>query len=232
MHPVIRIINLLVFILCLSRAHAGQLLLGFLILLPHYFQRPTDVRLAMKMVSRMRWFFLSILILYVWMAPAGQVPEISLQTHIPALLMGLERVGALLLIIFAVTYIISSLSREQLLGAIYWLAAPLKLFKLKRETLALRMVLSLEAVQQLLSEKKNSSTRIEAKSSALQKIKTWLTNTADVYHRLVQHADNQSCKEYTFTQLPLPKLYEWSFPLLLLILFQFVSYLEIYVNEL
>lgn len=225
MHPVVRIFNLIIFILLLSRANAGQLLLALILLLPVFFQHTVKMRNAVNMLYRMRWFFVSIFVLYVWMNPTGQFSfELGLSfwvSQLPSIYMGLERIFSLMLVILAVTYVISSLSQAQLLGAIYWLATPFVFIGLNREKLALRMVLTFNAAQLLLSEKKQRQAKSAAAAQPLKsRLMSWLSHTANIYHHMVERAETQACKEYTFEKLASPKYAEWLWPILLILLFQ------------
>ena len=69
-HPAIRILMLMVFAMLICRTDVLHLLLAGLVLLAFYTRMESaPIRMAMGMVMRMRWFFLSLLLIYGWLSP-------------------------------------------------------------------------------------------------------------------------------------------------------------------
>jgi len=153
MHPAIRIICFLVFVACLSRANAGQLFSGLALFSLLYFYSPIDfLPRAFAMLLRLRWFFLSILVLYIWMTPDTSLLNDSSSVFSfipPGIASGLGRVFSLVLIVLAVSYLLASLKQEQLIAAIYWLVAPLAYVGLERDKMVLRLAMGMEAAGKL-----------------------------------------------------------------------------------
>ena len=104
------------------------------------------------MVKRLRWLLLAILLVYGWWTPGDSLwPGIAaLSPTIDGLFLGLLRVMALLAIVTAVHLLLQSTSREQLLPAIMQLIRPLTTQHM-RERIAVRTLLSIEAVTQVQS---------------------------------------------------------------------------------
>lgn len=101
-----------------------------------------------RMVSRMRWFFISMTILYAWFTPGTPLLPAS-AAYSPTqegLLAGLLRCAVLIVILSLVHWLLGSTGREQLIQGIYWLARPTRYVGLKPELLALRLGLVLETV--------------------------------------------------------------------------------------
>jgi hypothetical protein len=104
------------------------------------------------MLKRLRWLLLAILLVYGWWTPGDSLwPGIAaLSPTIDGLFLGLLRVMALLAIVTAVHLLLQSTSREQLLPAIMQLIRPLTTQRM-RERIAVRTLLSIEAVTQVQS---------------------------------------------------------------------------------
>jgi len=221
MHPVIRIICFLVFVICLSRANAGQLFLGLALLFLLYLYSPVDfLSRARVMLLRLRWFFLSILVLYFWMTPdsVGLTTSPALFSFIPpGIIAGLERIFSLVLVVAGVSYLLASLQQEQLIAAIYWLATPFSFTGLRRETLALRLVMGLNAVNELAT-----SPRFEDDNNNGQSKSLYYRISSSMkyyYHYTLSCAEQDSQREYSFDCLLPPALWQWSFPVGLYVLF-------------
>ena len=230
MHPVVRIICLLVYITSLSRANAGQLIFAFLILVPLYLIQPEGLSKALKMLLRLRWFFISIILVYVWLTPTIEFTELSRHSSFwnnywPGFIAGIERMFSLILIVFAVAHLLSGLTQEQLLAAIYWLAFPLVLLGVKRERLAIRMLLTLDLVQQSGQLDENDKENIN--NSTLNKWNYWAEKIVVRYQMVLQKADSLVSQEYSFNQLPSPDLIQWFYPVLLYLAFILASHLNI-----
>ena len=104
------------------------------------------------MVKRLRWLLLAILLVYGWWTPGASLwPDVAaLSPTIDGLFLGSLRIMALLAIVAAVHLLLQSTSREELLPAIMQLIRPLTTHRM-RERIAVRALLSIEAVTQVQS---------------------------------------------------------------------------------
>jgi len=160
LHPVILIVSFLVFVAMLAFPVPFTLFISSLLLIPFYLRDGgAHVRPALVMLRRMRWFLLSILLLFCWLTPGTPIIQwTALSGWLPTnegLSSGLLRVVALVLVIASVNLLLRSLSRQALLSAIYFLARPLQLVGVKAEMVALRMTLVFDAmgeVQQMVAQ--------------------------------------------------------------------------------
>ncbi len=216
-HPVIRIICFLVFVACLSRANAGQLLLGLGLFLGVYFYSPVEfLPRAFAMLLRLRWFFLSILVLYFWMTPDSFQLNTTLHFFAsipPGILAGLERISSLVLIVLAVSYLLASLNQSQLIAAIFWLAAPLVYVGLEREKMVLRLAMGLEAVGKLAKMPTRVKDENEKPVRRGKNIYKRISESLQYYYRYVLGcAEKDMGKEYTFDCLTPPLYWQWVFP--------------------
>jgi hypothetical protein len=96
----------------------------------------------------MRWFFLSIIILYAWFSPGmAWLPALGAYSPSQAgLVEALVRCSVLIVILSLVHWLVHATSREQLIQGIYWLAKPLAWLRLKPEAMAVRLALVLDTV--------------------------------------------------------------------------------------
>jgi len=222
-HPVIRIICFLVFVTCLSRANAGQLFSGLALFSLLYFYSPIDfLPRAFAMLLRLRWFFLSILVLYIWMTPDTSLlnDSFSVFSFIPVgITSGLGRIFSLVLIVLAVSYLLASLEQDQLIAAIYWLVAPLAYVGLEREKMVLRLAMGMDAVGKLAKAprlKDGNENRLGAGKNFYHRITGSIRH---YYEYVLGCAKEDTGREYTFDCLNPPAFWQWAFPLGLYLLF-------------
>ncbi len=149
MHPLIRVVTFMAFSLGLSLGQWPELVLGGVLLAAAYGGSGRRVSAqGRRMLVRLRWFFLSIAVLYLWFTP-GEALLPALGAASPSwsgLAQGLLRTGSLVLIVLAVDLLLQLTPRDQMLGALYRLACLLRPLGLSAERFALRMSLTLEAV--------------------------------------------------------------------------------------
>lgn len=231
MHPVIRIICFLVFVVCLSRANAGQLFLATGLLFLLHFYSPVDfLQPAFPMLVRLRWFFLSILVLYIWMTPDTSLftdSSTALLSIPSGMASGLGRIFSLLLIVFAISYLLSSLEQSQLVAAIYWLVTPLVYVGLEREKMVLRLAMGMEAAGKLMktprvkaeNEDSPGGGKIFYSSFYRQFYQRVIGSLQHYYQYVLRCAEEDAGREVSFDCLNPPRLWQWGFPLGLYILF-------------
>jgi energy-coupling factor transport system permease protein len=152
-HPLIRVLCFIVFAAWLALGGPSELACGFALLVAGYAaQRPVPLLPALRMLRRLRWFFLSLLVLYGWFTPdpapwPNRTSALAALMPSPAgLAAGGERIAVLVAIVAGVNLLLRTTSREQMLAAIYGLALPLAPFGL-RERLAVRMMLVIETLE-------------------------------------------------------------------------------------
>lgn len=147
-HPVIRVVTLIVFIAGISVASHAVLLAGAVLLALAYTRAgfPGMDGLA-RMIMRLRWLFLAILLVYGWWTPGEPViPGLdTLSPSRPGLVYGLLRIAVLVLIVSAVHLLIRTTESSKLPGAIMVITSPF-LSRELRERFAVRLLLTLNAV--------------------------------------------------------------------------------------
>ena len=161
MHPVIRIVTFLVFGLGVVFGNVQHLLLAVLLLAAGYaVWHPHLFKMNWQMLRRMRWLFLSILVIYLWFTPGHPLLPVvgSLSPSMEGLQFGFYRICSLVFIVLALNLLIKSIARDELIAGILWLLHPLRLLGLPDERLAVRIALTFDVVHevQLLYGKQGS----------------------------------------------------------------------------
>ena len=136
MHPVIKIVSLVILSIFSTQGGWNNLFLSIIILSPFYFFRTEIFSSALQMLVRLKWLFFSILLIYYLLSP-----EIS---H---LLSAVLRILVLITLIFSVNLYLKTSTIEQILESLLWIFSPLKYFQINIDRLALRAVLSLEYIE-------------------------------------------------------------------------------------
>lgn len=156
LHPAVRIISFLVLCAYLAMGRPLDLAMaGLLLAVLYAVLDGARLGAAVKTLRRMRWFFLSILIIYLWFTPGTPVwPGIPLryEAWLPTMQgveLGLVRGAALALIVLGVTLLLQTTPRHGLITGIRWLVRPLPLPGRFHDVLALRIALVLETVPKL-----------------------------------------------------------------------------------
>lgn len=225
-HPVIRIISFLVLAAYLATAEVADMMLAavalallYLLLDPGYF------RSAWRMIRRMRWFFLSILIIYFWFTP-GQpalgflpLPSAWLPSE-QGLRAGSLRIATLLLIILAVNLLLRTTPQKQLIAAIHWLSRPLAWLGICPDRLAVRMVLVMESLATVQSLVRQGLQGLQRSDRRLRQLGHF---ASDVFLQVTEAADRSPCHTITLQRCVAPPLYQWLYPVALGALFSLLN---------
>jgi energy-coupling factor transport system permease protein len=213
-HPLIRVILLLVFIAATATARPAILLAAATLLVVAFAGAGRNSLAGLGgMLTRLRWLFLAILLVYGWWTPGDPLfPSAgSLSPVQEGLRSGLLRVAALVLIVCAVQLLLRTTPRGQLLSALYALTRPVLSASL-RERFAVRVLLTLEAVprvQQLLAAKRQS------KAAGVNSLQRLAGSVSAVYNEILDTASRSAGTTLEFDEpLPAP-LQQWLLPLLL-----------------
>ncbi|MBL1259473.1 MAG: hypothetical protein COB33_002945 [Thiotrichaceae bacterium] len=218
LHPVILMVSFLVFVAMLAFPAPSALFISSLLLALLYLRDGgAHLSSALVMLRRMRWFLLSILLIFCWLTPGTPViqwPALSgwLPTH-EGISSGLLRVMALVLVIGSVNLLLSSLSRQELLTAIYFLARPLQLIGVKAEKVALRMTLVFDAmaeVQQMVTQ------YLPEKGHVPRRLDSMGLLASSVLNAVIARAGQAPQEEVVvLSALERPPLWQWCLPILL-----------------
>ncbi len=122
---------------------AGLTLVCVLLLLGALFAAATHLQ---KLLRRSRWLLLMLVVLFGWMTPGtpvAQLPGASLE----GLQLGAEQLGRLILALAALAIVLRVLSPVELVAGMRTLLRPLEFVGLPRDRIAVRVALTLEAVE-------------------------------------------------------------------------------------
>lgn len=221
LHPAIRIILLIVLATGVAVGSPAHLFVfAILVVLVYLFQRPAPWRSAGRMLRRLRWFFVSLLVLFFWFTPgdpllfADAVGSRWLPTR-EGVIEGTIRISALVVIVLAVNLILATTPREQLLAGLLWLAAPLEKLGADRERFALRVALVLDAVpkvQELLGEARCSIATHRARGFAAVG-----TTAGRALETALREADNASLSPLPVQLGTAPPVWQWVLPAALIV---------------
>ncbi len=205
--------------------HAMILILPIFFLLCAVYCHFTTV---LPVLKRLRWLFLSLLILNLWF----NSPELRWLPTSENLIFALERVGALVIIVLAAHLLIQVTPSQEMTSALQWWFAPLQKMGFPSEKLAIRLMLVLDTVQRVQKFYEVQSIHSVTESSPLQRsfklrqIVTLISHSiqrisivvAQLFVQTFNYAENAPLQVLTIPELTSPPLWQWSYPLLLLIL--------------
>ncbi len=230
MHPVIKIVNLVIVSIFLTQGSGFTLLLTGALLLPFYIRQLDLWHPAVKMLFRLKWFFISILLIYYLYTPdAALTTQTTIRQISERALPGLFRIAVLVFILFSVNLFIRTTSKEEILSALLWLFSPLKLLAINTQQIALRAVLTLEYIEVLsrqlirYKEKKNLQNHKESNFFRQKKIAflQLIEHSGIILYDILEQAESTSGQSYTIDCLEPPDFIQFLFPLMLCLLFSF-----------
>ena len=230
MHPVIKLISLITVAVFLTQGNPVTLLITGALMLPFYLVIPSLWQSAFSMISRLKIFFLSIILVYLFLSPAtwSELSDINILLQVSA--PGLFRIAVLIVIIFAVNLYLKTTSKEDILASLIWLFKPLNYLNITIDRFALRVVMTLEYIEHLnhkltqykkrkLQQKK---LKVNAETSLKQKLRmtkqvflNLVSQSAIILQDVLNEAENTSGKQYTIDCLLAPSFTQFIIPVIL-----------------
>ena len=133
MHPFVKILCF-VLILLLTNTLRDQWLIALcagLCLMAVW----SNKRNFLRVVRRMRWLFISLLIIYAFTTPGEYIPELLAYASptYEGCVLGLLQITKLLIALASLSLLFASSSKQDLIAGLYMLLTPLKLFGLNGE---------------------------------------------------------------------------------------------------
>ncbi|MEK7322984.1 MAG: hypothetical protein AABZ84_07890 [Pseudomonadota bacterium] len=217
MHPVIRIASFTVFTLSLAAGGKGQVLAAAVLLAVAYARVGTaGWPPAWRLLRRMRWLWLSLAVVYLWMTPGTPILPASpaLAAWLPTvegLVLGGVRLAALVGMAMAASLVLHLTPRDDVLAALYWLTAPLRVIDGVRERLAVRIALSLAAVEQVQVQLREVLAEPRMPASPWVRIGGV---AAALFDRVTAAAEAAPCATLSLPDHPGPPKMQWAWPLL------------------
>jgi len=235
-HPVIRIISFLVLAAFVAFGGLNEILTGFLLVLViMLLKRLQSMELSLRIIKRMKWLFLSILVIYFWFTPGESIIGNS-AAYLPTIQgvhLGILRVLSLILIIFALNYFVSAIARNRLVEAIIWLLNPLSRVGFDCRALAIRIALVLELiprVQQIVLDLKQTykaesldeadkDTHTKWHHSLSSRIAAISRMIELLFEKVVSEALNMRSESISISLMSAPPLLQWGLPATLVLIF-------------
>jgi len=237
MHPVIKIVSLIILTIFVTQGGWLTIFLSAIFLLPYYLRHSELWLSATKMLLRLKWFFLSLFFFYYFYTPAINSSDINsifslLLSLSERSMTGLLRIAVLIVIIFSVNIFIQKTTKEEILSALLWLFSPLNAFNINIDRMLLRAILTLEYIEELslrlscykdqYKDKKlvpkYSTSKYTFMNIIKQKKQSFVhlvEHSGIILYDILNEADNTSGKSYTITCLLAPSIKQLLFPLLL-----------------
>jgi len=153
MHPLVKI---LYFVLILSlMSFLSNLLLHLLFIVVCVFAMSLQLRSFVRVVMRMRWLFISILIIYGFGTPGELIPHIPLDFSptFDGLQLGLLHIEKITIALATLNILFITGSKQALILGLYMLLSPLKYVGLNIEKFAVRLFLTLEYVEDFATQR-------------------------------------------------------------------------------
>ena len=154
MHPFVKIACFFFLLLLLQYLSPSSIavlcglicLLAAVLNLPHFSQ----------LIKRMRWLFLSLLLVYAYATPGEYLAFLPLNVapSYEGLHLGLMQIGKLLITVASLSALFASASKSQLMAGLWTLLSPLRLVGLNVERFTVRMLLTLHYVEQMAVQPK------------------------------------------------------------------------------
>lgn len=173
MHPFVKILLFMTVLALLGIINAQLLsvmlaiLLVMIVLLKH--------RNYWHILLRLRWLFLSILIIYAFGTPGELLPYFPVQfaPSYEGVSLGIIQLERLLIALAALHLLLTASPRQEMMLGLYWLLLPLKYLGLNVERFAARLMLTLHYVESFAE-----STKHKLNFDALDDADTNMTETA------------------------------------------------------
>ena len=110
----------------------------------------SNKRNFLRVVRRMRWLFVSLLIIYAFTTPGEYIPELLAYASptYEGCVLGLLQITKLLIALASLSLLFASSSKQDLIAGLYMLLTPLKLFGPNTERFSARLMLTLDYVEE------------------------------------------------------------------------------------
>ena len=153
MHPFVKILLLIIMLLLMN--FLSNQLLWVLCSVVCIVAAWLQYEIFLRVVKRMRWLFLSIFFIYAFGTPGEYIElfPVSLTPTYEGCILGLLQIARLLIAIASLSMLFSTSSREHLMAGLYLLLSPLKLLGFNVKRFTVRLLLTLDYVDELAIEK-------------------------------------------------------------------------------
>lgn len=168
-NPASRILSLALLTVLVNTQGWLGLLIFLMPLIYLFYQHPEPGRQAVLLARRLRWFFLSILILYFWFYPGTElIPMLGrFSPAIEGINQAVLRITSLLIVISYSVFLVQLTSRDDIISGIQFILSPLAYLGIDSSRFALRLGLVLSIVPKIMANQplatgKNKSRNMSA----------------------------------------------------------------------
>ena len=177
LHPTVKIVIFILLLIIIPQLKfSGLLGLAFVLLLGLIHFR---VRNFISMIQRMRWLFLSMLVIYAYTTPGEYLSNlpIELAPSYEGLRDGLYQMTRISLALAGISILMSTSTKESLMGGIYILIKPLSFLNVSPERFTARLYLTLQNVDKIKGQNK----RQDKKSSLQERFQAYLSDSQTLF---------------------------------------------------
>lgn len=209
LHPAVRILSLVAFILCLAGGGWSVLVAAALLVSMALASHGSAAFRRFLLFSwRLRWFFLSILVLFGWFTPGTPLFEVgaAIAPSREGLVHGAERAAVILLIVAGVVWLLETSTREELVRGLLWLTAPLARLGFPHERFAVRLTLVLAAVPELRGL---VDVRARRPTDSAGKLQRWMDAAAELFRAALNQAERAPLGALELATTAPPRTVHW-----------------------
>jgi len=165
---------------------------------------------GLKTLFFMRWFFLSLILVYGWLGSDAATIQYWWQPDTAGLVSACYQITVISLFVLIVNLLIRLTQRNELIEGLYCLTIPFSYVGMDPRRFILRIILVLQHLDaSLLSLKLMRKTIVSC---------NWLDQVVDAgvksYQETVSHVDDQPCRQLSI-DLTFPQWWQWLLPLFL-----------------
>ena len=185
LHPASKIAAFILIAVLIPRLNLSAMLgLAFVLSLVLMYFR---VRRFISMMQRMRWLFLSMLIIYAYTTPGEYLSRwpMDLAPSYEGLRDGCYQIARVSLVLAGISILMVTSSREKLMVGIYTLIKPLSVLRLSPERFTARLYLTLQYIEKV----KKQSARQDKQSSWQESFKAYLSDSQEQVFLEVLHLE-------------------------------------------
>lgn len=209
MHPIIRLACFLLLVAGLAATRHGL----FIIAVPVFlglFKYHCTFREILPLLRRLRWLFLSLLILNLWFSS----PELHLIPSLQGMVSALERIIILIILVLAAHLLLRTTPTAEIIAALTWWLSPLRYLGVRTEIIALRLSLVLDTVREVQA----LSLQLPPREPEQNRIQYISASVSQLFITVSHHAENTALRCLEIPELtPIP-WQQWAYPLLLTVL--------------
>jgi len=180
-----------------------------------FFQFPHHGRQVILLARKLRWFFLSIVILYFWFYPGTDLLPIlgRFSPSVEGVNQAALRISSLLVVISYSGFLLLLTPRDDLVSGIQFLLSPLRLIGIDSQRFALRLGLVLSIVPQMSEQQ-----HLPGEKKKIKNISILIDRAADMIKSASEQTNNYDLNDTVIIkQPPRPGIVDILVPLFLFI---------------